>query len=80
MKQFEMTEPRSSVDGVAKHLGVAQDSIYRWIEGQGLPAHKLYRLWKVELSEADEWVRAGDAEGGGRPASKKFPKAKWRRS
>jgi transposase len=32
MEQLAMTEPWSSVDEVAKHLGVEQDSIYRWIE------------------------------------------------
>lgn len=26
------TEPWASVDDVAKHLGVAKDSVYRWIE------------------------------------------------
>lgn len=53
-----MTEPWASVDDVAKHLGVAKDSIYRWIDHRGLPAHKLGRLWKFKLSEVDAWVRA----------------------
>jgi len=54
-------EPWVSVDGVAKHLGVAKDSVYRWIEVHGLPAHKVGRLWKFKLSEVDAWVRAGGA-------------------
>ena len=33
-------EPWVSVDEVAKHLSVAKDSIHRWIEHKGLPAHK----------------------------------------
>lgn len=57
-----MTEPWSSVDDVAKHLGVVKDSIYRWIEHRGLPAHKIGRLWKFKLTEVDAWVRAGGAE------------------
>lgn len=57
-----MTEPWASVDDVAKHLGVAKDSVYRWIENRGLPAHKIGRLWKFKLSEVDEWVRAGGAD------------------
>ena len=57
-----MTEPWASVDDVAKHLGVAKDSIYRWIENKSLPAHKIGRLWKFKLSEVDEWVRAGGAD------------------
>lgn len=77
-----MTEPWSSVDEVAKHLGVAQDSIYRWIEGRGLPAHKIGRLWKFKLSEVDAWVRAGGtyvASKSKTPKSK-TPKSKRRRS
>ena len=56
-----MMEPWASVDEVAKQLGVAKDSIYRWIEKRGLPAHKIGRLWKVKLMEVDDWVRAQDA-------------------
>lgn len=54
-----MAEPWVSVEEVAQHLSVAKDSIYRWIEHKGLPAHKIGRLWKFKLSEIDEWVRAG---------------------
>ncbi len=79
-EQLAMTEPWSSVDKVAKHLGVAQDSIYRWIESRGLPAHKIGRLWKFKLSEVDEWVRVGGAEGGEKAATKKSPKARRGRS
>jgi excisionase family DNA binding protein len=57
-----MTEPWASVDDVAKHLGVAKDSIYRWIDHRGLPAHKIGRLWKFKLSEVDTWVRAGGVD------------------
>jgi excisionase family DNA binding protein len=54
-------EPWTSVDGVAVHLGVAKDSVYRWIEKRGLPAHRIGRLWKFKLSEVDAWVRSGGA-------------------
>ena len=57
-----MMEPWASVEDVAKHLGVAKDSIYRWIETRGLPAQKIGRLWKVKLSEVDTWVRAGGVD------------------
>ncbi len=57
-----MSESWVSVDEVAKHLGVARDSIYRWIESKRLPAHKIGRLWKFKISDVDEWVRAGAAE------------------
>jgi len=59
------TEPWVSVDDIAKHLGVAKDSIYRWIDHKGLPAHKIGRLWKFQVTEVDEWVRSGGADAGG---------------
>lgn len=57
-KDHSMTnEPWVSVEEVAKHLGVAKDSVYRWIDNRGLPAHRIGRLWKFKLSEVDDWVR-----------------------
>jgi excisionase family DNA binding protein len=68
-----MTEPWASVDEVAQHLGVAKESIYRWIDGKGLPARRVGRLWKFKLSEVDDWVRANgaavDADGSNRTRS-----------
>ena len=51
-----------SVNEVAAHLGVAADTIYRWIEKKGLPAHRVGRLWKFKLAEVDAWVRSGGAD------------------
>ena len=58
-------EPWVSVDVVANHVGIAKDTVYRWIESKGLPAHRIGRLWKFKLSEVDEWVRAGGAADAG---------------
>jgi excisionase family DNA binding protein len=58
---MHMAEPWTSVDDVARHLGVAKDSIYRWIDRRNLPAHRIGRLWKFKLSEVDDWVRADGA-------------------
>lgn len=58
----QMTEPWTSVDEIARHLGVAKDSIYRWIDRRRLPAHRIGRLWKFKISEVDDWVRAGGAD------------------
>ncbi len=57
-------EPWTSVEDVANHLGIAKDTVYRWISGKGLPAHKIGRLWKFKLTEVDEWVRLGRASEG----------------
>jgi len=56
-----MPEPWVSVQEVATHLGVAKDSVYRWIEKKSLPAHKIGRLWKFKLTEVDVWVRSRGA-------------------
>lgn len=53
-----MTEPWTSADDIARHLGVAKDSIYRWIHPRSLPAHRGGRLWKFKIPEVDDWVRA----------------------
>ncbi|PIF65838.1 AlpA family transcriptional regulator [Delftia sp. 60] len=55
-------EPWVTAIDVARHLGVVKDTIYRWRERKGLPAHKIGRLWKFQLSEVDKWVRAGGAD------------------
>ena len=47
----------ASVEEVCAHLGVAQDTIYRWIVKKRMPAHRLGRLWKFKISEVDRWVR-----------------------
>ena len=48
-----------SVDEIAVYLGVSRDTVYRWIEGRGLPAHKVGRSWKSKVVEVDGWVRSG---------------------
>ena len=58
-----MSEPWVSGDKIAQHLGVAKDTVYRWIDTRGLPAHRMGRLWKFKVSEVDEWVRLGKAAG-----------------
>ncbi|WP_441288587.1 helix-turn-helix domain-containing protein [Sorangium sp. KYC3313] len=59
--QVQTAEPWVSVEEVALHLGVARDSVYRWIDAKGLPAHRIGKLWKFKLSEVDDWVRAEGA-------------------
>jgi len=39
---------------VAQLLGVVKDTGYRWRERKKLPAHKIGRLWKFQLSEVDD--------------------------
>ena len=52
-------EPWVTAEQVAHHLGVVKDTVYRWREQRNLPAHRVGRLWKFQISEVDEWVRVG---------------------
>lgn len=48
-----------NVDQVAAHLDVTKETVYRWIDKKGFPAHKAGRLLRFKLSEVDAWVRDG---------------------
>ena len=49
-----------NVERVARHLDVRKESIYRWIDKKGFPAHKAGRLLRFKLSEVDAWVRQAE--------------------
>ena len=61
MEHITLEDRWVSVDEIATHLGVTKESIYRWIERKGLPAHKVGKLWKFQKREVDDWVRSGAA-------------------
>jgi excisionase family DNA binding protein len=60
------------VEDVAAYLRVAKESIYRWVESKGFPAHRVGRLLRFKLSDVDEWVRSTgvSAEPVGKGSSK----------
>jgi excisionase family DNA binding protein len=66
------------VEDVATHLGVAKDSVYRWIEDRGLPAHRVGRLFRFKLSEVDDWVRQGIEPAKNSNSAKRKPSSKSR--
>ncbi len=48
------------IEEAANYLGVNKDTIRNWIKKEnGIPAHKIGKLWKFKLSELDEWVKSG---------------------
>lgn len=55
-------EPWVTAEEVARHLGVVKDTVYRWRERKGMPACRVGRLWKFQLSAVDQWVRSGGAD------------------
>jgi len=49
-----------SIEYAAEYLDISQDTIRNWIKKEnGIPAHKIGKLWKFKLSELDEWVKSG---------------------
>ena len=50
-----------SVEEIAAHLGISKETIYRWIEREKIPAHRVGRLWKFKASEVDQWITTGGA-------------------
>jgi len=57
----EMEDRYWSITEICSYLGVSSDTIYRWIEKQGMPAHRIGRLWKFKKAEVDAWVKSGEA-------------------
>lgn len=52
-----------NVDEIAEYLGVSRDTVYAWIAGREMPAHRVGRFWKFKREEVDTWVRQGNAAG-----------------
>ena len=55
------TEHWVTLRDVATHVGVATDTLYRWIEQRGLPGVRAGRHWRFKLSEVDAWLSEGGA-------------------
>ena len=58
-------EPWVSLEEIAQHLAVSQDTVHRWIRNRGLPAHKVGRIWRFKVSQVDAWVQEGNAKEDG---------------
>jgi len=61
---MQQIEPWLSLEEIARHLGVSQDTVHRWIRLKSMPAHKVGHLWKFQVSEVNDWVRSGKTHGG----------------
>ena len=60
-RSVEMAAEEGWVDiaEVAAHLRVARDTVYRWVDTKGLPAHRVGRLLRFRLSEVGAWMTTG---------------------
>jgi excisionase family DNA binding protein len=55
----ELAEKWLSMKDITDHLGVSRDTVLTWINEKKMPAHKIGRLWKFQISEVDAWVKNG---------------------
>ena len=71
----EMEDRWLSVDEIGKHLGVSNDTVYRWIDKHAMPAHRMGRFWKFKKVEVDDWVKGGGAAETSKGERSERPKA-----
>ena len=64
-------EPWVTLQDVAKHLQVVEETVHRWIARKGLPTTKAGRVWRFKLTEVDEWLRSGGANEDSQPGKGK---------
>jgi excisionase family DNA binding protein len=65
-----IAEPWVSVDRMTEHPGVTRDAVCRWIDRKNLPAHRVGRPGKFNVSEVDDRVRGGGADEPGNEGNK----------
>ena len=58
----EAIENWVSIKEIAAHLGVSRDTVLNWIVKKNMPAHKVGKLWKFQISEVDSWIRNGSGQ------------------
>ena len=57
----EMEDRWLSINEICKYLGVSNDTVYKWIDRNSMPAHRMGRLWKFKKEQVNAWVEAGGA-------------------
>jgi len=62
LNMAEMEDRWLSMKEICKHLGVSDDTVYKWINSYDMPAHRLGRLWKFKKAEVDAWVKSGGTD------------------
>lgn len=58
---LEVTDRWLSVQEIAQYLGISKETIYRWVESGKIPAHKIGKQWKFQVSEVNSWIKSGEA-------------------
>lgn len=58
---LEITDRWLSVLEVTQYLGISKETVYRWLETKKIPAHKIGKQWKFQISEINSWIKSGKA-------------------
>lgn len=58
---LEVTDRWLSVQEIAQYLGISKETIYRWVESDKIPAHKVGKQWKFQVSEVNSWIKSGES-------------------
>ena len=52
-------EKWSSLEEIARHLGVSKDTIRNWIKKDVIQHRRIGKQYKFRISEVDAWVDSG---------------------
>jgi excisionase family DNA binding protein len=58
---LEITERWLSVLEISQYLGISKETVYRWLDSKKIPAHKIGKQWKFQVSEINSWIKSGKA-------------------
>ena len=58
---LEIMDRWLSVQEIAQYLGISKETVYRWLESKKIPAHKIGKQWKFQVSEINSWIKSGRA-------------------
>lgn len=47
---------------ICDYLKVSRETILNWINKKNMPAHKVGRLWRFDVTEVDQWIKSGVAD------------------
>jgi excisionase family DNA binding protein len=52
----DTASPMLTVQEVAELMGVHENTVYRWIRDDGLPARRAGKLWRIRREDLETWT------------------------
>jgi excisionase family DNA binding protein len=56
-----MEETWLLVDDICTYLRVSRDTVYKWVQFDFIPYHKVGKLLRFHKDEIDRWILSGEA-------------------